>query len=156
MSVLTTLLTLLAALTAGAIVPLQGGANAALGRALGHPLLATTASLMVSLLVMIPLLLMMRVPVPAFSAALAGPWWLWTGGLAGVFYLTAALTLSPLMGASMFMAAVIAGQMVLSLLMDQYGWMGFPLRPVSGLRLLAVGLVIAGVVVLYIANTTER
>lgn len=155
MSFLTTLLTLLAALAAGAVVPLQGGANAALGRALGHPLLATLTSLSVSILALIPLLLALRVPFPAFGAALAGPWWLWTGGLAGVFYLTAALTLSPVMGTSMFIAAVIAGQMVLSLAMDHYGWMGFPVRPVSGLRLLAVGLVIAGVAVLYIANTAE-
>lgn len=155
MSLLTTLLTLLAALAAGAVVPLQGGANAALGRALGHPLLATLTSLTVSILALIPLLLALRVPFPAFGAALAGPWWLWTGGLAGVFYLTAALTLSPVMGTSMFIAAVIAGQMVLSLAMDHYGWMGFPVRPVSGLRLLAVGLVIAGVAVLYIANTAE-
>lgn len=155
MSLLTTLLTLLAALAAGAVVPLQGGANAALGRALGHPLLATLTSLSVSILALIPLLLALRVPFPAFGAALAGPWWLWTGGLAGVFYLTAALTLSPVMGTSMFIAAVIAGQMVLSLAMDHYGWMGFPVRPVSGLRLLAVGLVIAGVAVLYIANTAE-
>lgn len=145
----------LAALAAGAVVPLQGGANAALGRAVGHPLLATLISLMVSIVALIPLLLVLRVPVPTIGAALSGPWWLWTGGLAGVFYVTAALMLSPQMGATMFMVVVIAGQVGISLLMDHYGWMGFTVRPLTGLRLLAAGLIIAGLVVLYFANTTK-
>ena len=41
---------LLVALLAGAAVPFQAGANAALGRLLGHPLWATLISLAVSVL----------------------------------------------------------------------------------------------------------
>ncbi|EFV86934.1 hypothetical protein HMPREF0005_05964, partial [Achromobacter xylosoxidans C54] len=37
-----------AAVLAGALVPIQAGANAALGRHLGHPLWATMVSLAVS------------------------------------------------------------------------------------------------------------
>jgi transporter family-2 protein len=44
------------------------------------------------------------------------------------------------------MAAVVGGQMVASLLLDQYGLVGFPVHPVSVVRLLGAGLVIGGVV----------
>ena len=71
------------ALLAGAAVPLQGASNAALGRALGHPLWATMVSLVVSMLVVLPLMGSMRVQAPrllhrpptkaGFGPVFAGP-----------------------------------------------------------------------------------
>ena len=92
---LSSLLSMAVALLAGAAVPFQGGSNAALGRMLGHPLWATLTSLLVSIVVVLPLLFVMRVPAPTVGAAVQGPAWLWLGGVAGVAYLTAALVLTP-------------------------------------------------------------
>ena len=61
---LSSLLSMAVALLAGAAVPFQGGSNAALGRMLGHPLWATLTSLLVSIVVVLPLLFVMRVPAP--------------------------------------------------------------------------------------------
>ena len=105
---------LLPALIAGAVVPFQAGANATLGRLLGHPLWATLVSLAVSIAVILPVMAAFRVPIPTIDAASKGPWWIWTGGLAGVIYITAALLLAPRLGAANFMVAVIAGQMIAS------------------------------------------
>lgn len=147
------LILLLPALVAGAVVPFQAGANATLGRLLGHPLWATLVSLAVSIAVILPLLAAFRVSAPAAGAALKGPWWIWTGGLAGVIYITAALLLAPRLGAANFMVAVIAGQMIASLAIDHFGLMGFAARPVNPARLAGVLLIVGGMVVTQWANT---
>lgn len=149
------LVLLLPALVAGAVVPFQAGANATLGRLLGHPLWATLVSLAVSMLVILPLLFAFRVAAPALGAASKGPWWIWSGGIAGVIYITAALLLAPRLGAANFIVAVIAGQMIASLAIDHFGLMGFAAKPVDPARLAGVLLIVAGMVVMQWANTAQ-
>ena len=141
------------ALLAGAAIPFQAASNAALGRSLGHPLWATVASLAISMLVILPLLAALRVPTPRMAAALGGPWWLWLGGVVGVAYITIALLLAPRMGAASFIVAVVAGQMVAALLMDQYGWLGMPVHPVSLARVAGVALILLGMVIVQMQST---
>lgn len=145
-SSLSALVPMLVAVVAGAAVPFQAAGNAALGRALGHPLWATLASLLVSMLVVLPVLAILRAPAPTLGPALHGPAWVWLGGVAGVAYITAALMLTPRMGASAFIVSVIAGQMLASLLIDSTGLMGLQARPVGGLRIAGVVLILLGMV----------
>lgn len=132
------------ALIAGALVPLQAGSNAALGRALGHPLWASATSLLVSLLVLLPLLLAARVPSAQFAQATQLPVWAWFGGIAGVVYITSALLLTPRLGASGFIVCVIAGQLLISLLIDHLGLMGLPTKAANPGRIAGVALIFAG------------
>ncbi len=138
---------LAAALVAGAAIPFQAGANAMLGRLLGHPLWATMVSLAVSVALAIPVMMALKVPVPTFATAATGPWWIWIGGAAGVIYITAALLLAPKVGAASFIVAVIAGQMAASLVIDHYGLMGFIQRPANLARIAGLVLIVAGLVV---------
>ncbi|QKC90091.1 DMT family transporter [Mesorhizobium sp. NZP2234] len=138
---------LIAALLAGAAVPFQAGANAMLGRLLGHPLWATLVSLGVSVVLIVPVMIAFRVPVPTVGMALKGPWWIWIGGAAGVVYITAALLLAPRLGAASFIVAVIAGQMVASLVIDHFALMSFAHRPVNIARFAGFALIIGGLVV---------
>jgi len=147
MSPFASLLGLLIACVAGAVVPVQAGANAALGRALGHPLWATLISLGVSVLAILPVMLAQRVPAPQLALAAKGPLWWWIGGVLGVFYISNALILAPKLGVSNFIAAVVAGQMVASLLLDHYALAGFVARPITTVRLIGALLIVAGVVV---------
>ncbi|OCP19410.1 MULTISPECIES: DMT family transporter [unclassified Ensifer] len=147
------LLLILAAVFAGAVVPLQAGANVVLGRLVGHPLWATAVSLGVSLALIIPIMIAFRVPMPSPGEALKGPWWIWIGGAAGVIYITAALLLAPKLGAASFIVAVIAGQMAVSIIIDHFGLMGFPEKQVSVARLVGVALIISGMVITQIAST---
>lgn len=141
---LLTALPLLIALLAGAAVPFQAGSNAALGRLLGHPLWAAGVSLLVSLLMLVPALLLMRAPMPQVQHLMQAPWWAWFGGVAGVLYITAALVLTPRLGAAGFIVCVVAGQVLSSLLIDQFGLMGLPEKPVNLARLVGVGMIVAG------------
>lgn len=133
------------ALAAGALVPFQAGSNAALGRALGHPLWATVASLLISLLVIVPVILAARPPSPALSQASGVPLWAWLGGVAGVVYITCALLLTPRLGATGFIACVIAGQMLSSLLIDHFGLMGLPVKEANPGRLAGLSVMFIGV-----------
>ncbi|AKM32383.1 hypothetical protein AB870_00275 [Pandoraea faecigallinarum] len=148
------LLPLIVAMAAGAAVPFQAGSNASLGRALGHPLWATVASLLVSLLVVIPVLIGMRAGLPKLAAAARGPWWLWIGGVAGVAYITAALVLTPRLGAASFIVCVVAGQVVASLLIDHFGLMGLPAKPVNLVRVAGVAIIVAGMLLVQWGTTT--
>lgn len=134
----------IAAVVAGALVPLQAGSNATLGRALGHPLWATAASLSVSLIVLLPVLLVMRAPAPAIGQATSLPLWAWFGGIAGVIYITAALILTPQLGATRFIVCVIAGQVISSLLIDHFGLMGLPVKEANMGRIAGVLVILAG------------
>lgn len=144
---LSALLPLLVAVLAGAAVPFQAGSNAALGRLLGHPLWAAGVSLLVSLLMLVPALLVMRAPLPQLQSLAQAPWWAWFGGVAGVLYITAALVLTPRLGAAGFIVCVIAGQVLSSLLIDQWGLMGLPERPVNVWWLVGVGMIVLGMLV---------
>lgn len=122
---------LFAALIAGAVVPFQAGANASLGRALGHPLWATVISLLISLICVLPVMLAMKVSLPTFAGLSGQPKWIWVGGIAGVLYITAAILLAPRLGAAGFMTSVIAGQLIASVLIDHFGIVGFASKAIT-------------------------
>lgn len=147
-----TVFLLVVALLAGAVVPFQAGANASLGRALGHPLWATVGSLIVSIAVVFPVMIAMRAPSPLVGAAFKIPAWSWFGGVAGVVYITAALLLTPRLGAANFIVCVVAGQMVSSLLIDHFGLMGLPEKPVNLGRLLGLALILGGMVLVQLST----
>lgn len=136
------------ALLSGAMIPFQAGTNATLGRGLGHPLWATVLSLTISLVVVLPVLWGMRAPAPTLGAGAQGPWWQWIGGIFGVIYITAALVLAPRIGAANFIVGVVAGQMLASLLIDQLGLVGMPVRPATLARVAGVALVLVGMLVM--------
>ncbi|GGB60205.1 hypothetical protein GCM10011505_46170 [Tistrella bauzanensis] len=142
------LLLILAAIAVGAVVPFQAGANAALGRALGHPLWGTLVSLCVSFACILPIMALAKVGAPTLSNLAQAPRWIWIGGIVGVAYITGALMLAPKLGAAGFIMAVIAGQMLASIIIDQWGLVGLPRKPVSLFRLAGVGLIFLGLIVM--------
>jgi transporter family-2 protein len=53
-----------------------------------------------------------------------------------------------MVGGAAFIALIVAGQMTGAMLLDHYGALGFPERPVTALRLAGVAMVVVGVVLL--------
>ncbi|WP_319518541.1 DMT family transporter [uncultured Martelella sp.] len=89
-----------------------------------------------------------RLQAPILSNLAQAPRWIWIGGIVGVVYITGALMLAPKLGAAGFIMAVIAGQMLASVIIDQWGLVGLPQKPVSWSRLAGLGLIILGLVVM--------
>jgi bacterial/archaeal transporter family-2 protein len=136
------------AMIAGAVVPFQSAINVNLGRGLGHPLWATLASLLVSVVVLLPIIVALRLPLPSLSFISKAPLWMWAGGAFGVCFISLALVLLPKLGAAGFMALALAGQVVASLLLDHFGWFGLMERQVTLPKVFGVALLMAGVVLI--------
>ncbi len=79
------------------------------------------------------------------AKAASAPWWAWIGGLLGATHITLTVIAVPRVGAALTFAAVIAGQLIGSVLLDSTGWLGVPKMPVSATRILGVLLLFAGV-----------
>lgn len=140
-------LALLLSMLAGALLPLQAGANGVLARALGHSLHAALCSLAVSALIVVALALLMRLPAPDLASAAKLPPWTWGGGAIGALFVTVALLMAPRLGATGFVLAVVAGQLCASLLLDAQGGFGYAARGIGPARVAGVALVVMGLLV---------
>ncbi len=132
-----------AALLAGALLPLQAGANAQLSKAVGSPFGATAIQLSVGAAVL------------AFVALLTGslialaklpevPWWHAIGGAASAFYVVSTILLFPRLGAVVSAGLFIAGQMLASLALDASGALGVPRAGLDPATLGGTALVLLG------------
>jgi transporter family-2 protein len=140
------ILLLLLALAAGVLLPVQAGVNAQLRSVVGSPLTAALVSFLVGTAGLGTAAVILRAPTALRAAWAVSPWWFWIGGLIGALYVVATIVLAPRLGAATLVAAVVAGQMIASLLLDQYGLLGFPTHPMNGLRVLGAALVMVGVI----------
>lgn len=130
---------------AGISVPTQAGINAQLGVWTKSPVIAATISFAVGTFTLVVYSFATRIPLPAVATIGSHPWWIWTGGALGAFFVTATIMLVPKLGATTMVATILAGQMLASLLLDHFGALGYPLHPVSLGRLAGVALVCVGV-----------
>ncbi|NWG15076.1 MAG: DMT family transporter [Chloroflexi bacterium] len=72
------------------------------------------------------------------------PWYMLASGVFGlILYLTLGHTL-PRLGAGAALALIILGQLLMGLLIDQFGWFNVTPRPIDLTRVLAVVLLLAG------------
>jgi transporter family-2 protein len=136
---------LLLAVVAGAVLPVQAGINAQLRITLGNPLAATLVSFLIGTIALALVVLVARVPLPSVQGLERAPWWHWTGGLLGAVYVAMMILLAPRLGAATLIAAVVAGQMLSSLVLDHYALVGFAAHPISLQRVIGAALVIGGV-----------
>jgi hypothetical protein len=56
----------------------------------------------------------------------------------------------------LFFAFVVSSQLVIALLLDHYGWMGYQPIPVTSGRLLGIGLLIAGLITVHLSTARSR
>ncbi|MFJ5254712.1 DMT family transporter [Pseudomonas sp. HOU2] len=147
---------LLLAAFAGAVVPFQSAINSNLARGLGHPLWATLASLLVSVLVLVPVILALRLPLPSLGFISKAPLWMWAGGAFGVCFVALAVMLLPRLGASGFVALALAGQVIASMLLDHFGLFGLVEKQLTLSRALGALLLIGGVMLIQFGGVFER
>ena len=143
-------------LLAGCLFGTQPSVNGQLGGNLEHPLQATLISFASGTAIIIVVMLLIGVFPPRFTAPPSQlPWWVWFGGAIGAFMVTTSLVLVPKVGSLPWFAAVMTGQTVTALLLDHYGLLGNPKTPISPLRFLGTGLLIAGVLAVVQAKRIE-
>jgi transporter family-2 protein len=139
-----------AALAAGAGVSfvMQQAVNADLRAALGSAAWAGFVSYLGGTLCMLALALVLRDAVPATAMIVRSNWWAWTGGFFGAVYIAISILLLPRIGAATFVALLIGGQMLSSLVFDHYGLLGLAGRPADVPRIVGAVLLVTGVILI--------
>ena len=135
------------AAVAGFCLPTQAGINAQLNLWSRSAILTATISFAVGTVGLAVYALILRTPWPTAEAS-RFPWWVWSGGLLGAFLVASTIVLAPRLGAVSMVALIIAGQMLASVCLDHFGWLGYPVHPINGFRMLGVVLLVAGVVLI--------
>jgi transporter family-2 protein len=136
-------LALLLTVMAGGLIALQAPINGRFGREIGA-LPAATVSFLGGLALLVAIVVV-RGEAGRMGEALHVPWWYLTGGILGAAYVTTVLITIGTLGAGPVVAATIAAQLTISLLIDQFGWLGVARDPITASQLVGVALLAAGV-----------
>ena len=140
------LLVVLALLT-GVTIAVQTGINTQLRAHLGSPLQAVFVSFIVGTL-LVALALVAKRDTPPLAKWAHMPWWMWLGGVCGLFIVSTNIVVAPRLGAALLISLAIAGQLGTALVLDHYGAFGFPVHTISLPRVAGALLLIAGVVLI--------
>jgi transporter family-2 protein len=140
---------MLLALIAGAVLPVQGAINGLLRQDLGAPFVVGAISFAVATLSMIAVLLVTLLLMGGAKPQLGGlrtmPWWGWIGAVCGATYVTTVFVAIPAIGTAATVGLTVAGQQIVSLFVDRYGWFRLPQREISTLRFAGVVVLLLGV-----------
>lgn len=83
------------------------------------------------------------------------PRWQVTGSFFGVVYMIVIVFAMPRVGTAAATVAVISGQLLMSLLIDNFGWLGNHVIPLGGSRIAAMGLLALALALIYRSNTID-
>ncbi len=142
----TTLVYALLAVAAGACIALQATANSKFRENLASPGYAAFFSICGTFVTACVLMLALRPPYPSGEAIRSAPWWNWVGGPLGAMIVLAGATLTNRLGAAAFIALVVGGQLMCSMLLDHFALMGLAEKAITPGRAFGAVLVVAGVV----------
>jgi transporter family-2 protein len=126
---------------------MQAPINSRLGRVVGG-VQAATVSFLVGTVALVLVVSIARGNVGGFGGFAhigRAPWWAFLGGLLGAVYVTVAIFAVRTLGASGLTAAVIGGQLAISVAIDRFGLLGVARQSVGWQRVVGLGLLAAGV-----------
>jgi bacterial/archaeal transporter family-2 protein len=133
---------LLTAFTGG-LVALQAPINSVLGRAIGT-WQAAFFSFAIGTIALATIASLAKGGLGQISEARHLTWYYLTGGLLGAAYITSVLVTVRSLGVGGIVAATIAGQLAVSLVVDHFGWLGVAKHPIDVTRVVGVVLLAVG------------
>ncbi len=135
---------ILIAVGTGALAPLQG-TNAELYKHWQQPIWTTVWVYLSGLAAILLIQAAFRQQLPAHEAVVSAPWWAWVGGALSIVTTLAALMFAQRLGSGMFTGLSLTASILVSILLDQMGWIGFKQHTASPLRILGGLLMVGGV-----------
>ena len=132
-----------ATVVAGGFIALQAPINAGLGKKVGS-MPAATVSFTIGTLVLIAIALLFSDGFGQVGEARHLAWYYLIGGVLGAVYVTTALIAVRTLGAGGVTGATIAGQLVMSVVLDKLGILGLAERGLTPGRIAGVVLLAAG------------
>ncbi len=135
----------LCAVSAGSLLSLGGAANARLGGTLRSAVAAATINFLVGAAALGLLLTLGGFRAGPIERLAAVPPWALGGGMLGALYVTLSTLVIPRLGLTATTMTVVCSQLIGSLLIDHWGWLGVPQQPNGPGRWLAVLLLLVAV-----------
>ena len=134
------------ALVVGAMMPAQAATNNRMAITVGSPIFAAFLSFFVGTVLLLGVTLISGLGSASYSAVTQAPPAAWLGGIFGACFVTAAVLLLPRLGVVMTFSLFVAGQLLMSLVIDHYGLLGVEVKEMSLPRIAGVALITAGVI----------
>lgn len=136
----------LVAILLGCGLTLQGAINTNLKQHVGSPITAATISFGTGALV----LLLAYFVIPnqqhiTLDNMKTTAWWMWMGGFIGASYILFSIMVIPAIGFANFFILLVAGQILLSAVFDQWGLWGHQVRALDLPRAMGIVLMAAGI-----------
>ena len=123
------------AVFAGVLNPFLGGMNATLGRTLGRPMWAVAATFALAMSASLTVALATGQRLPDAAGIAQVPWWSWLGGLFAAGFVLSLTLVADKLGASVFTGVTVTVAMIVSVVLDHYGVVGFPVHKASLMRI---------------------
>ena len=134
------------AILAGISNPLQSGSNSELLKTIQAPVVAAYLVYLVGGAIIACAIPFVGFPAREALEKLSGvAWWALLGGACNAAFLMASLLITKRLGSATFTTLVVVSAVVTSLLLDQFGLLGFEPRPINWLRGIGGALAVAGV-----------
>nr|WP_221277120.1 DMT family transporter [Deinobacterium chartae] len=136
---------LLGALGAGLGLGAGLAINTRMSRHTAGPVGASLINFLVGALVALVLVLFGVGGRPDLNAAWALPLGTFLGGAVGALYVALSLSAAASLGVTVSTALVVLGQLIVSRLVDAFGWLGQPVRPLEWPQVLGAALLLGAV-----------
>jgi transporter family-2 protein len=130
----------------GLLNPVQSGLTGALEKALERPFTVAAISLSLSLVCALAGAVYQGEFTALGSSVGKAPWWAWLAGFSGFVVLIARPIAAPALGATTFTGITITAGVLGSLVLDQFGWIGFEQHTATLGRIAGAVLMVGGVV----------
>ncbi len=127
----------------GGLVALQAPVNSILGRAIGT-WQAAFVSFAIGTVALAAIAALATGGLGQVSGVRNVSWVYLTGGLLGAAYVTTILVTVRTLGAGGIVAATIAGQLAISVVIDHFGLVGVAKQPITALKILGIALLALG------------
>lgn len=129
-------------------MPTQATVNSKLAESVQSPILAAFISFAVGTIALFIYILLSGTALSNLADVKNAPPIAWIGGFLGVFFVAVMATVVPKIGGALAFSLAIVGQMFITFIIDHYGWLGVPEKPISLPRIFGGLLVAIGVVLI--------
>jgi bacterial/archaeal transporter family-2 protein len=135
------------AFLAGSFLPIQAAMNSKLAKTGGSPVHASMISFVIGAVALVIYILLTSQNI-SWKGIKEAPTYAWAGGILGAFYVTVIVLAFPKIGPGLTFGLVVAGQLLISMLMEHYQIMGTQQMPISMGRIAGLLLIVVGVIVM--------
>lgn len=139
-------------LIAGALLAVQAAVNGRLGYVLNSSALAAWVTCLVAFISLLVVDLVLKVSIVkgirGAMHATSKNWWMWIGGLLGSSYVMLSAQLVPVIGTEKVIIVALFGQLLVSALIDNFGWFSAAKKPISRLQIWGLVLMLIAIIVI--------